>query len=140
MPAPPRQSSTRTRSATVAAVAPVAQVAQVALIGLLGLAAAMGVGRFAFTPLLPLMLASGALSLSDGGWLASANYLGYLLGGLSGLLWTPRPGQAARWALVLVAVTTLLMGVTSQFALWWALRFVAGIASAWVLIGTSGWA
>ena len=42
------------------------------------LAVALGVGRFAFTPLLPLMLKSGALDIRHGGWLASANYAGYL--------------------------------------------------------------
>ena len=55
---------------------------RVALIGLLGLAAAMGIGRFAFTPLLPLMQASEGLTLTQGGWLAGANYLGYLIGAL----------------------------------------------------------
>ena len=55
----------------------------IAVVGLLGLAAAMGIGRFAFTPMLPLMQAQHGLSISDGGWLAGANYLGYLLGGLS---------------------------------------------------------
>jgi hypothetical protein len=47
------------------------------------LAVALGVGRFAFTPLLPLMLKSGALDIRHGGWLASANYAGYLVGALS---------------------------------------------------------
>src|SRR6185295_17281885 len=50
--------------------------------GLAGLAAAMGVGRFAFTPLLPLMQADG-LTLAQGAWLAGANYLGYLMGALA---------------------------------------------------------
>lgn len=42
----------------------------------------MGIGRFAFTPILPMMQAEG-LSLAAGGWLASANYAGYLAGALS---------------------------------------------------------
>ena len=52
------------------------------LAGLLALAVAMGIGRFAFTPVLPMMQADLGLSLAQGSWLASANYLGYLLGAL----------------------------------------------------------
>ena len=44
------------------------------------LAAAMGRGQFAFTPLLPMMLSDGVITLVDGSWLATANYVGYLLG------------------------------------------------------------
>ena len=53
-----------------------------ALAGLAALAVAMGIGRFAFTPLLPMMQQDAGLSVADGGWLASANYLGYLAGAL----------------------------------------------------------
>ena len=51
-----------------------------ALVGLAGLASAMGIGRFAFTPLLPLMQEASGITLVQGGSLAAANYLGYLLG------------------------------------------------------------
>lgn len=50
---------------------------------MIGLAVALGVGRFAFTPLLPLMLADGSVDLKAGGWLASANYAGYFVGAMS---------------------------------------------------------
>jgi len=49
---------------------------------MLALATAMGIGRFAFTPLLPMMLHDGVITLVDASWLASANYLGYLVGAL----------------------------------------------------------
>ena len=39
----------------------------------LALATAMGIGRFAFTPLLPMMLADGVVDLPGASWLASAN-------------------------------------------------------------------
>ncbi|MDE2300240.1 MAG: YbfB/YjiJ family MFS transporter, partial [Burkholderiales bacterium] len=42
----------------------------------------MGIGRFAFTPLLPMMLHDGVIDLRSASWLASANYLGYLAGAL----------------------------------------------------------
>ena len=54
----------------------------IALAGALALATAMGIGRFAFTPLLPMMLADGVIDLPGASWLASANYMGYLLGAL----------------------------------------------------------
>jgi predicted MFS family arabinose efflux permease len=49
---------------------------------MVSLAVAMGIGRFAFTPLLPMMLADDVVNLDAASWLASANYLGYLLGAL----------------------------------------------------------
>jgi phosphate/sulfate permease len=49
---------------------------------IVALAVAMGIGRFAFTPVLPMMQREGALSLTGAAWLASANYTGYLAGAL----------------------------------------------------------
>ena len=50
---------------------------------MLSLAVAMGIGRFAFTPLLPMMLHDGVIDLSAASWLATANYLGYWLGAMA---------------------------------------------------------
>src|SRR6478735_11393883 len=55
----------------------------IALAGLVSLAVAMGIGRFAFTPLLPIMMAEGSVSLPGASLLASANYFGYLLGAVA---------------------------------------------------------
>ena len=54
----------------------------VAVSGLAALAVAIGIGRFAFTPILPMMQADHDISVAQGGWLASANYLEYLAGSL----------------------------------------------------------
>ena len=113
---------------------------RVALIGLIGLAVAMGIGRFAFTPMLPLMQAHDSVSLSQGGYLASANYVGYLLGALLCLVFDPRPIDAARFGLFAVALSTLAMAIPSSFAVWFPLRLIAGTASAFVLVGVSAWA
>ncbi len=111
---------------------------RIALAGLAALAVAMGIGRFAFTPLLPMMQADSGLSLAAGGWLASANYLGYLFGALSASFF-PRSGKVIRVGLLVIAGTTLAMGITHQLAVWAALRLAAGMASAWVLVHVSAW-
>src|SRR6185503_1333983 len=99
--------------------APEPSAARVACIGAVGLAAAMGIGRFAFTPLLPLMQAREGLTLTQGGWLAAANYLGYLIGALACAARPPPPAQAARWGLIGVAVFTLAMALVGDFVLRW---------------------
>jgi len=100
----------------------------------------MGVGRFAFTPLLPLMQDEFGMTLAEGGWLASANYLGYLAGALSATLVADVARRGAiRLGLLTIALSTLAMGATDSFAAWMALRFLPGFASAWVLVCVSAW-
>ncbi len=113
---------------------------RIALVGGLCMAAAMGIGRFAFTPLLPLMQQHQGLLLGDGAWLATINYLGYLIGAIYGFVRPPKPGSAARLGVALVTVSTLAMAFAQGMPAWLALRFVAGIASAFVMIGVAGWA
>jgi predicted MFS family arabinose efflux permease len=105
-----------------------------------GLATAMGIGRFAFTPMLPLMQLHDLVSLRQGSYLASANYVGYLLGALLLFAFNPAPSRAAKFGLAAVAASTLAMAFTSSFWPWLVLRLIAGIASAFVLVGVSGWA
>jgi MFS family permease len=97
----------------------------------------MGVGRFAFTPILPMMQAEQALTLAAGGWLAAANYAGYLAGALTAMRLDGR--LAIRAGLLGIAFGTLAMGLGQPFAGWLALRLLAGVASAWVLIHVSAW-
>lgn len=129
-------SSLHERDAAVeTAAGPVAK----ALAGLAALAVAMGIGRFAFTPILPMMLQDAGLSIASGGLLASANYLGYLLGALSAMAVRIRPEHAIRGGLLAIAAVTLAMGWPLPFAAWAVLRLLAGVASAWVLISVSAW-
>ncbi len=105
--------------------------------GLAALAVAMGIGRFAFTPLLPMMQQDAGLSVAAGGWLASANYLGYLVGALWAGAMRVNAASAIRAALLTIGVATLAMALDAGFAAWALLRFIAGVGSAWVMIHTS---
>lgn len=108
----------------------------VALGGCIALAAAMGIGRFVYTPILPFMVESLGLSQAQAGIVASANFLGYLLGAL-GAAKANLPGGARRWFLVALAVsalTTAAMAGTTSLALFLVLRLVSGVASAFVLV------
>ena len=125
------------------------QTWRVAATGMVALGVAMGIGRFAFTPLLPMMLADGVVTLPEAGWLASMNYLGYLVGALLCML-QPRigrrlgrtmPPNGPTWVcygLLATVVLTLGMAVHAPAA-WPLLRFAAGVASAVVFVYTSGW-
>ena len=111
-----------------------------AFIGLASLASAMGIGRFAFTPLLPLMQQAYGLTLAQGAWLAAANYLGYLIGALASLRLAAFSTQLARWSLAVIAITTLSIPLASTFPSWLLLRLASGVASAFVLVGAGAWA
>ena len=112
----------------------------VALAAALMLAVAMGIGRFAFTPLLPMMQKDLGVSLALGGWLATANYAGYLAGALSATRVRVPPARIVPVSLVATALLTAAMAWTHAPAAWVLLRFLAGVASAYVLIFTSTWA
>ena len=113
------------------------------------LAVAVGIGRFAFTPLLPMMLSDGVIDLHQASWLASANYLGYLIGALLCMiqpwLWLRlnrlQPLVASHWVRGGLVVTALLtFGMALHLpSLWPVMRFSAGVSSAIVFVFTSSW-
>jgi len=109
-----------------------------ALAGMAVLALALGVGRFAFTPLLPLMQADG-LSLVDGGWLASINNIGYMLGALACIAVSLPQRPALRGGMALLALSTLGMGLTASLPLWLLWRFAAGVAAALLMVHGVAW-
>ncbi|WP_306150051.1 MULTISPECIES: YbfB/YjiJ family MFS transporter [unclassified Roseibium] len=107
-----------------------------ALGGLLALAAAMGIGRFVYTPILPSMAEGIPLTPSAAGLIASANFLGYLTGALIGasrfLGGTPRTWFLA--GLALSALTSAAMALNSDVWFFMMIRFISGLASAFVLV------
>ncbi|MFO1273478.1 MAG: YbfB/YjiJ family MFS transporter [Rubrivivax sp.] len=108
----------------------------------------MGIGRFAFTPLLPMMLHDGVVDLPGASWLATANYLGYWLGAMGCAV---QPALWRRWGRAplahttaircgLVATMLLTLGMALPWPAAWALwRGLAGVASALVFVYVSGW-
>src|SRR5437870_13904781 len=111
----------------------------VARAGLIGLAVAMGIGRFAVTPILPMMQEDAGVSIAMGGWLASADCVGYLAGALSVIWWRIGATTGIRVGLAKIGLGRLAMGLAHHFMAWLALRALAGVASAWVLIYVSAW-
>lgn len=109
------------------------------LLALLGGASAlflaMGVARFAFTPVLPLMQTDFAFSDTVSGALASVNYLGYLLGAfyaryLSG------SDKAYRFFIVSIPASLILVAVmfSPSFPVWYTARLLSGFFSAVVFV------
>ncbi len=56
---------------------------RLALGGAVAMGCAMGIGRFVYTPVLPFMAEAIPLTASEAGVIASANFLGYLLGAMA---------------------------------------------------------
>lgn len=106
---------------------------------MVSLAVAMGVGRFAFTPLFPLMVRDGLLSGESGALMAASNYLGYLVGALVAARLRVQPAMLVALGLISTVAVTAAVGGTSSVPLWVALRFLAGMLSAWTLVATSAW-
>ena len=103
------------------------------------MAAALGIGRFVYTPILPAMLGPLGWSKADAGLVASANFLGYFLGALLAghALVAARPRFWLLTALAISAVSTTAMAMPSEIASFAALRLIGGIASALVIVCAS---
>src|SRR5689334_13463535 len=97
-----------------------------------GLAAAMGIGRFAYTPILPLMTAQTTLSPQAAGALATANYVGYLVGALAGTAWPRLARSTLAWriSLAVLVLTLAAMPLAPNIIGWLVLRTAAGFVSA----------
>jgi predicted MFS family arabinose efflux permease len=106
--------------------------------GLLAMAAAIGIGRFVYTPILPPMIEALHLSKAEAGLIASANFVGYLAGAL--LAAVRLPGARRTWllgALTLNALCLAAMAGTTSLTAFLLLRLIAGAASAFGLIFSS---
>ena len=97
----------------------------------------MGIGRFAYTPLIPVMERDAGLGVAAAGALATANLIGYLVG--ASLAMHPIAQRArlaiTRWSLAGIVVTTALM--VGPQPLWLPLRFLTGVCSGFVFVFAS---
>ncbi|CDL83080.1 YbfB/YjiJ family MFS transporter [Xenorhabdus szentirmaii] len=116
------------------------QAFQIALSGFLALVVAMGIGRFTFTPQVPLMIDESQLTLTGAGIVAAFNYLGYLAGSYDAMraqrfveyrLWS------GLWGAVII---TLLSALLDGPILHSIARFFIGWASGWTLVLVAAWA
>lgn len=106
--------------------------AKTSIAGIIGLLITLGIARFAYTPMLPIMREQAGLGLGAGGWLATANYAGYftgvfLCGRISDLNLKDR---LYRWGLILAVISTAMMGIVSSEVGWAISRFLAGLSTA----------
>ncbi len=96
----------------------------------------LGIGRFVYTPILPMMVAEEGLTISQAGLIASSNFLGYLMGAMIASTSLLR-GSPRAWlfgALVTSSLSTILMAWMQGYVMFLIMRFVGGLVSAWVLV------
>ena len=112
---------------------------RIALSGFVVLVVAMGIGRFAFTPQVPLMIAAGQLTLTSAGLVAAMNYLGYLVGAWDAMR-AHRFVETRLWLGITGAVAlTLLSAAADNAVVHGLLRFVIGCMSGWSMVLIAAW-
>ncbi|WP_323133311.1 YbfB/YjiJ family MFS transporter [Marinobacter sp. F3R08] len=100
----------------------------------------VGVARFSYSLLLPIMQDGAGLTELGGGWLATTNFMGYMAGVLlaSRLHNLNYKYNLHRAYLVLSVVTSAAMVFTTDVVVWAVLRFIAGICASGGFIIASG--
>ena len=105
---------------------------QVLIAGIFSLILTLGVARFAYTPLLPLMQQQAGLGVAEAGWLAAINYAGYLSGAMLAMLISDLrlKDRLYRIGLLLAIASTAMMGLSTDLGVWALSRYLAGLSSA----------
>ena len=103
--------------------------------GIFALVVGIGVGRFAFTTLLPPMM-EDFLDVRRTGYLAAANYAGYLSGALFAVFLRDINAKVFwfRVGLALSLATTLFLGISREPQFWLISRVIAGFATAMTMV------
>lgn len=104
--------------------------------GVFAFIVAMGISRFSYTVILPYMQEEFAFSRATAGFLATSNYLGYFVGAIivGRLQIQEKRIPFLQLALVMSIVTTGLMGCTDAIFVWYVLRFISGVMSAFIFV------
>ena len=99
--------------------------------GICSMLLTVGVARFSYTPLMPIMQAEAGLGIAEGGWLAAINYVGYLIGALIAAQVSSlhTKDRLYRIGLLVAIVTTFMMGISNNFWVLALSRFLAGICA-----------
>lgn len=109
-----------------------------AVFGMIVLTLGMGIGRFLYTPMLPVMLHEGTFTFSQLSLIASANYAGYLVGSLLFSFAIFNAVNKLSTLLIASALLTcmliFLMAKVTQPEIILLIRFLAGVASAGMMI------
>jgi MFS family permease len=100
--------------------------------GMLTVLLALGLGRFAYTMILPGMRDGLGLNYTETGLLATANFVGYSLAALGGGLLAARygPRLVIAFGATLVGGTMILTGLAPVFTVALVMRFLTGVGSA----------
>lgn len=108
--------------------------------GIFSLILALGVARFAYTPLLPIMQKQAGLGIAEAGWLAALNYAGYLSGALLASLIGDLvlKDRLYRIGMIIAIASTAMMGVSTHPWVWMASRYIAGLSSAAAMLFGTG--
>lgn len=107
-----------------------------ALAGLCANMVGIGIGRFSYVPLLPLIIDSGWASAAGAAQLAAANLIGYLIGALAAHPLAVRLGAPAviRGAMMALLVSLVACALQPALAWLWVWRCVAGATGGLVII------
>ncbi|MBS64585.1 YbfB/YjiJ family MFS transporter [Salinisphaera sp.] len=96
----------------------------------------IGLERFAYTPLIPALIAHGWFDASAATFLGAANLLGYLLGAVSAQRCSARLGDHRLLALacLLSVLSFVLCAVSAPFAWFFVWRAVSGVTGGWLMV------
>lgn len=104
--------------------------------GILGILVGIGLGRFAFTPLLPELIEAGWFESGPAAYLSATNLVGYLLGAILARTLSRylSPGRLLLGMMSLVSVSFFACAGAWPFAWFFIWRFLAGFGGAVLLV------
>ena len=113
---------------------------RVYIAGICSLIVTVGVARFSYSLLLPVMQEGAGLTDLGSGWLASTNFMGYMFGVLlaASMHNLNYKYNLHRIYLVLSVITSATMVLTTDITTWAILRFLAGTCASGGFIIASG--
>lgn len=110
--------------------------AQAALAGLCASLVGIGLARFAYTPLVPALIAAGWFTPGQAAYLGAANLAGYLAGALLARPMTARaaPARVLRAMMLLATAAFFACALQLPFAWFFVWRFGAGVAGGAIMV------